>query len=124
MQIQVNTDRNFKGHESPAESVRATVASALSRFSAHITRVEVHLGDENAGKQGRDDKRCMMEARLEGQAPVAVTHYAATVGQAIDGAANKMVSLLERTLSRLHDHRRIAAEPSTPELDEPTPPAS
>ena len=78
MQIQINTDHNLQGHESPAESVRATVENALKRFSTHITRVEVHLGDENGSKRGRDDKRCMMEARLEGHQPVAVTHHAAS----------------------------------------------
>ena len=51
MQIQINTDHNLRGHESPAESVRAAVEQALSRFSEHITRVEVHLADENAGIQ-------------------------------------------------------------------------
>jgi ribosome-associated translation inhibitor RaiA len=105
MQIQINTDRNIKGYESLASAVHTTVENALRRFSAHITRVEVHVGDENAAKHGRDDKRCMMEARLEGHQPVAVTHHAATVAQAIDGAASRMVHLLEHTLGRLHNHR-------------------
>jgi ribosome-associated translation inhibitor RaiA len=111
MQIQINTDHNLKGGESLAESVRATVEDALSRFSAHITRVEVHLADENAAKAGRDDKRCVMEARLEGHAPLVVTEHAATVGQAIDGAAERLVHLLEHTLGRLHDHRGHAPAP-------------
>ena len=111
MQIQTHTDHNLSGGESLATSVRATVEDALSRFSAHITRVEVHLSDENADKHGRNDKRCMMEARLEGHAPIAVTHHAATVGQAIDGAADRLVHLLEHTLGRLRDHRAHAAEP-------------
>ena len=111
MQIQINTDHNLQGGEALATSVRATVEDALSRFAAHITRVEVHLADENARKGGRDDKRCMMEARLEGHASVAVTHHAATVGQAIDGAAERLVHLLERTLGRLHSHRGHAVAP-------------
>jgi ribosome-associated translation inhibitor RaiA len=111
MQIQVNTDHNLKGHESPAATVQATVENALRRFSDHITRVEVHLADENADKHGRDDKRCMMEVRLEGRQPIAVTHHAATVGQAIDGAADRLVHLLEHTLGRLHNHRSQDAAP-------------
>lgn len=111
MQIQINTDHNVQGHESPAASVQATVESALTRFSGHITRVEVHLGDENGDKHGRADKRCMMEARLEGHQPIAVTHHAATIGQAIDGAAAKMVRRLEHTLGRLHSHRGNGATP-------------
>jgi ribosome-associated translation inhibitor RaiA len=111
MHIQINSDHNLKGGEPLANSVRAAVESALARFSAHITRVEVHLSDEDAGKSGGDDKRCMMEARLEGFAPVAVTHDASTVGQAIDGAAERLVHRLEHTLGRLNDHRAHTPPP-------------
>jgi ribosome-associated translation inhibitor RaiA len=111
MQIQINTDHNIHGYESAAASARATVENALKRFSAHLTRVDVHLGDENGGKRGGNDKRCMMEARLEGHQPVAVTHHAATVVQAIDGAAEKMIHRLERTLGRLRSHRGNGATP-------------
>lgn len=111
MQIQINTDHNIQGYESAAATVRATVENALARFSAHITRVEVHLGDENANKRGSNDKRCMMEARVEGHPPVAVTHHAATIGQAIDGAAEKLLHRLEHTLGRLHSHRGNGAMP-------------
>lgn len=117
MQIQINTDRNVQGYESAAASVRATVESALKRFSPHITRLDVHLGDENASKRGGDDKRCMMEARLEGHQPVAVTHHASTVVQAIDGAAEKMVHRLDRTLGRLHNHRGNGATPISADQD-------
>ena len=113
MQIQINTDHNIQGYESAAASVRDTVENALRRFSSQITRVEVHLGDENASKRGGDDKRCMMEARLEGRPPVAVTHHAATVVLAIHGAAEKMVHRLEHSLGRLHSHRGNGAAPIT-----------
>jgi hypothetical protein len=36
--------------------------------------VEVHLSDENGKKGGSHDKRCMMEARLEGHQRGALTH--------------------------------------------------
>ena len=105
MQIQVNTDHNIEGHEKLVAQVEATVIDSLSHFSAHITRVEVHLSDENGGKNGQHDKRCMIEARLEGRRPTAVTCDAATVTQAVDGAADKLKSSLESTLGRLH-HKR------------------
>ena len=103
MQIQVNTDNNVEGSVQLVNHVRNVVESALSRFSDRITRVEVHLGDENGGKSGQADKRCMMEARLEGRQPSAVTHHAATVDEAIEGAADKLVSLVDSTLGRLRD---------------------
>ena len=119
MQIQINTDHNVQGYESAAATVRETVENALARFSTHITRVEVHLGHENANKRGSDDKRCMMEARLERHQPIAVTHYAATVSQAIDGAAEKLLHRLERTLGRLHSHRGNGVLPAAAPDSEP-----
>jgi hypothetical protein len=59
----------------------------------------------------------MMEARLEGRQPIAVTDEAATVDLAVDGAADKLARLIEHTLGKLHDertHRTVPprAEPS------------
>lgn len=108
MQIQVNTDNNVEGREELSRRVEAEVAAALSRFGGHLSRVEVHLGDVNAGKGG-DDKRCMMEARPNGQQPVAVTHRAATLEEAFDGAAEKLGNLLESKFGRLHDHKGAAS---------------
>ena len=100
MRVQINSDRNIEIHEALATELRDTVASTLRRFSDHITRVEVHLSDENADKSGQHDKRCLMEARLEGRQPIAVTHTAASLGQAVDGAADKLTRLIESTLGR------------------------
>ena len=100
MQIQINTDHNIEGHEALGTQVSGVVESALSRVSYHITRVEVHLSDENGDKQGENDKRCMMEARLKGRQPIAVTHQVATLDQAVNGAADKLTRLIESTLGR------------------------
>lgn len=105
MKIQLNTDVHIDGTEALAAQVSTTVEQALERVSAHISRVEVHLSDENGGKNGPHDQRCMLEARLEGRPPVAVTEHAATLEQAVNGAAQKLAHLLDRTLGRLHDHR-------------------
>ncbi len=103
MKIQVNTDDNIQGSEDLEQQTQATVESVLGHLAEHITRVEVHLSDENSAKGGSHDKRCMMEARLEGHQPVAATDEAATIDQAIDGAAEKLKRLLDHTLGRLHD---------------------
>lgn len=120
MQIQVNTDRNIKGHEVLSIEVNRTVENALSRFSDRITRVEVHLSDENSDKKGggNGDMRCLMEARLEGRQPIAVTHHAASSGQAVDGAADKLTRLIESTLGRLRDQRNRSDLPAALELPE------
>lgn len=122
MQIQVNTDNNIEGREALANHVRAVVATALSRHEERITRVEVHLSDQNSGKGGSDDKRCVMEVRLTGRQPVAVTDDAATVEAAVEGAVGKLERLIETTLGRLHDerHHQGLSEPSAMDVAERT----
>lgn len=105
MQIHVYTNDTVQDHEEVARRIEADVADALERFSGQLTRVEVHLGDENAGKGGAADKRCMMEARPAGQQPVAITHKAATLEEACNGAVHKLLKLLEHKFGRLHDHK-------------------
>ena len=100
MQIQVNTDNNIEGREKLAAWIRGTVETALSRESEHITRVEVHLTDENGDKSGQNDKCCVMEARLEGRQPIAVTDRSDTLEQAVNGATGKLTRLIESTLGR------------------------
>lgn len=106
MQIQVNTDANIDGREGLADHVKGVVESVLGHVGTRITRVEIHLSDENGHKAGAEDKRCMMEARLEGRQPTAVTHQAATLDEAVDGAANKLKRSIESTLGRLRDSHR------------------
>jgi ribosome-associated translation inhibitor RaiA len=102
MQIQINTDSNIEGSDRLAQHVEAVVRGALDRFGAQITRVEVHLSDENSGrKSGTEDKRCLLESRLAGLQPIAVTYQAATLEQAVDGAVEKLTRSLESTLGRL-----------------------
>lgn len=109
MQLQINTDNHIKGREALIHQVEAEVEATLGRFSDHLTRIEIHLGDENAGKSGTADKRCMMEARLAGQPPVVVTHHAATLGEACAGAAQKLKSLLDSRIGRQQDQKRATS---------------
>ena len=116
MQIQINTDHNIEGHQALTDHISSVIENALSRFSDHITRVEVHLSDENSDKKsGIDDMRCMMEARLEGRQPIAVTYQATTLDQAVDGAADKLVHLIEKTLGREHDQESHRTDPPVTE---------
>lgn len=102
MQIQVNTDKNISGNETLAQSVEEILNHLLARFAGQITRLEVHLSDENStSKSGTSDKRCLLEARLAGREPTSVSDLALTAEQAVTGAAHKMVSLLESELGKL-----------------------
>ena len=105
MKIEINTDKNIPGHEAHAHSVETILEQVLARFSDKITRIEVHLSDENsAAKSGMADKRCLLEVRLAGRQPESVSEQAQTVDQAVRGAAQKMVSSLESELGKLGKH--------------------
>lgn len=103
MQVLVNSDHNVHASESVAERVETIVTASVDRFMDRITRVEVHLSDMNAAKRGDRDKRCTMEARVSGLAPVVVSHDAPTLAEAIDQAAEKLERALEHSLGRLKD---------------------
>ena len=107
MQIQVNTDNHIQGSDQLKQTVADIVNSSFDRFASRITRVEVHLSDINSSaKATENDKRCVMETRLAGLQPISVSNLADTIELAVDGAAEKMVTALERTLGRLDDSRR------------------
>lgn len=109
MKIQLNTDARIDGNDAFAAHLEDTMQKALERFSEQVTRVEVHLSDENGDKNGPRDQRCVLEARLEGRQPVAVTEYAETMDRAVQGATQKLTRLLQSTFGKLHDQRVKAA---------------
>ncbi|MDA1183023.1 MAG: HPF/RaiA family ribosome-associated protein [Acidobacteria bacterium] len=111
MQVLVRTDHNIEGREALADRITDVVERALTRVRDRITRVEVHLSDENSDKKGGGlDMRCVIEARLEGRPPVAVTDHAATMDQAVSGATHKLARSLDRVFGRLHDKRSRGSE--------------
>lgn len=105
MDIQVNSDNNIHGREALVDDVAGHVESRLERFAERITRVEVHLGDENAAKPGDADIRCLIEVRVGGRAPVTATDYSGTVDAAVAGATRKVSRALDSELGRL-DRRK------------------
>ena len=63
MQVRIETGNNVEGRGALARRVEGEIEAALGRFGGRLVRVEIHLGDENAGKAGAADKRCSTEAR-------------------------------------------------------------
>jgi ribosome-associated translation inhibitor RaiA len=104
MKIQFNTDNNITGSEATRAPLEETIAKSLDRFSEQITRVEVHLNDVNSHKGGGNDKRCMLEARLEGMQPIAVTNNADTHHEAVKGAVDKLKAALDTVIGRLRNY--------------------
>lgn len=115
MQVQVNTDDHIEGGDSLAQWIADEAKSRLSRFQDHVTRLEVFLSDVDAGKSGANDKRCRIEARVNGRQPVTVTDEADKMANAFIGAVEKLARALDTDLGRAKDRHgretiRTAAE--------------
>ena len=105
MDIQVNTDHNIEGSAELNNYIEASLSETFERFSVAITRIEVHLSDENASKKSSNDKRCLLEARLSNHQPVVVSHHADTIDQAIDAASEKLLRALDKVAGKLTEHK-------------------
>ncbi len=101
MLIQINTDNHIEGRERMEAYFRSVLEENLQRFEDQVTRLEVHLGDENSEKFGTDDKRCMIEARLAGKQPVAVINHSDTIEKAFNGAIDKIKKVLATTFDKM-----------------------
>ena len=104
MIIQINTDNNLSVHEGFETKLHGLIAHELSRFDEHITRLEVHLSDENGNKNGQMDKRCLIEARIEGRQPIAVSDKADNYEVAVNGAVGKLKASLDTIIGKLRTH--------------------
>ncbi len=106
MKIQVNTDSSVEGDQRLEEIVTGEIEDKLSRFREHVTRIEVHIRDENSSKKGGAiDKRCLIEARLRGKEPTAVDHRAPSVEAALNGATKKLRRALDTIVGKKSKHR-------------------
>lgn len=104
MDIQINTANNLEVHQATTDQIEATVREHLSRFEDHLTRVEMHVGDET-GIRSENDIRCQIEARPAGHLPVSVTDQGNTIDQATSGALAKLTTVLDRTIGKMTDRK-------------------
>jgi len=104
MTIQFNSDKNIAGSEEKAAPIVEFLTKDLSRFSDHITRLEVHISDQNGNKDGLNDIRCLIEARMQGRQPIAVTNDADNSSMAVKGASDKLKSVMETIVERARNY--------------------
>lgn len=104
MQVQVNHDNHVRIGEDVSERLTRALESSLAQFGDRITRVEMHFADENAGKGGDSDKRCMLEAHLANLTPVAVTYQAESLQLAFEGALKKLKHALSHAVGKHQTH--------------------
>ena len=121
MKVQVNTSNDIENKDALERWANDYLSEHLARFEQDLTSIEVQMSDENhAAKGGGVDKRCTMEARVTGRAPVAVTNWAPNQDLAFRGAADKLVHALDHTFGKLdrREHRERETIRRDPEVIE------
>lgn len=120
MQIQLNSDKHIVGSPELQARVESMLRQELKHLANDITRIEVHLNDENGLKGGASDKRCQLEARVAGMQPVSAQHHAPSVELAINGAAEQLGRALRSALDKTRNshHRAQALKRTEPDADE------
>ncbi len=102
LQIIVNSDNIIPVDAVMTEQIEEDIEKRLARFENRLTRVVVHLKDENAHKNdGQDDKCCMIEARPEGMATINVSHHAPSISEAVIHSIRKIERRLDDSFGRL-----------------------
>jgi len=100
MIVQVNAG-DIESSNALRHHTHDAIESALKHVADKVTRVEVHLRDDNANKSAADDKRVTMEARIAGQQPLAVDHASDDLYAAIREAAGKLGRAVKTKLDKI-----------------------
>ena len=104
MKIQINAP-NVEVPAAFEEFIEQRVQEVLKPFEAHLTRIEIHLQDQNGGKGG-SDKRCLLEARPRGLPPIAVECTESTETDAVRKALDKLKNALSHRIGRISERGR------------------
>lgn len=111
MTIQFDTAHNVKATEEFKAPLVNILSEKLDKYSQQISRLEVHLSDENGHKDGMNDKRCLLEAHVAGIPHVVVTDHSNSYEQAVNGAIDKLIASLHSINGRLaHSHKASKQE--------------
>lgn len=84
--------------------IEKTLANQLKHFSERLTRVDVHLKDQNSRKKNGVDKHCLVEARPRGLDPIAAEHDASEWKDAVHEAILKLERALHHKIDKEKNH--------------------
>ena len=112
MQIRVVADEHIDSNDELTLRIEGVVEGSLDRYVDRVTLVEVHLSRHTQHSMGGRDMCCRIEAHVGGLRPIAVSHDAFTLTEAIHAASAK----LERAIhDEFHQHRPKAThDPGDP----------
>lgn len=104
MKILLNTDKTIDGSKKHQDYYTAQITEELEMYASEITRVDVHVSDQNGIKEGENDIRCLLEVRMEGKQPIVVKCQADTEELAVSGALDNLKACLETIHGRMKNH--------------------
>ncbi len=104
MLVQIHTDKNIEGGSRFFEFFTNEIKNELSRFDEIVTGIEEHFSDEHRNKSAPNDKKCVIEARVEKKQPIAVTATADSAEKAFFEALEKIQRVLDTTLDKIKEH--------------------
>ncbi len=101
MKIQLNTDNHVQHDPSVVRHVEDTLGTTLARFQPQLSRIDVHLSDVNGAKGGAGDKRCLLEAHLQGRPNLTASDEGDSIAEAVNGATRKLQRVIDSALGKL-----------------------
>ncbi len=104
MEILINTHNNISASAEMRSYLKSDLEASFERFAEHLTRLEVKISDENGSKEGENDKKVLLEARLKGMQPLVVTGNGNSIDQAISDASTKLKTSLDSTMGKLRSY--------------------
>lgn len=97
---------NQRRNPNITQFIRDHLDSSLGRFEERISRLEVHLLDENGGKGG-DDKVCTIDIKLGGLGQYHVRAKTGDIRASITRAIHKADGLIAKTIDKHSDKTRV-----------------
>lgn len=103
MQIEIHHS-GMQRSDALVEHINDRIEHALRHHGERMTHVEVHLHDDNAGKGGPNDKRCVIEVRPAGFDPIMVDATGEELTLTVSDAANKLTHAVQHFVDRHATH--------------------
>lgn len=104
MEIQINSDNNLRVSKEYNIQLKQLLSTKLRRFDKYLSRIELYLSDVNGSKDGVNDRKCVIEARIKGKDPLVVTSIDENHDKAIALSLEKLKSSLDSVLGKLKEH--------------------
>lgn len=84
--------------------VEHNLNEVLQHHAERLTRLEVHLKDQNSTRKNGIDKHCLIEARPRGMDPVTAEHDATEFRDAVHQAVLKLERVLQHRFGKRESH--------------------